>query len=50
MNYSYENDQVTLCQENTCLSLRGDNAQIVSNIITVVAFVVGIAAIAKALR
>lgn len=50
MKYSYQNDQVTLCNKEVCLKVRGDNAQVISSIFAAVAFIVGVSIVAKALN
>ncbi len=50
MNYSYQNDRLSLCKKDTCLHLKGGNARVISTILTVVTFVAAVSAIAKAIR
>lgn len=50
MNYSLQNDKLSLCEKDTCLHLNGNNAKVISTILTVITFVAAISAIAKAIK
>ncbi|RXG22800.1 hypothetical protein DSM00_1903 [Leeuwenhoekiella aequorea] len=50
MNYSFQNDKLSLCKMDTCLHLNGDNAKVISTILTVVTFVAAVSAVAKAIK
>jgi len=50
MNYSFQNDRLSLCEKDTCLHLKGNNAKVISTILTVVTFVAAVSAIAKAIN
>ncbi|RXG11784.1 hypothetical protein DSM02_4017 [Leeuwenhoekiella polynyae] len=50
MNYSFQNDKLSLCEKDTCLHLNGNSARVISTIFTVVTFVAAITAITKAIK
>ncbi len=50
MNYSFQNDKLSLCEMDTCLHLNRNNAKVISTILTVVTFVAAISVIAKAIK
>ena len=49
MNYNNSNDQVTLCEGKTCLTIKGKTATAVKAIVLVTVLILAVASIAKAL-